>query len=506
MVVHQQEQGAVLQDTWSGLYRDGWQGLIVPEAFSHPAKFARGLIQHIYKHVREEGWLLPGQCVLDPFGGVSLGGLDAALHGYQHVAVELEAHFHRLAEANVALWAQRYAQLPQWRQPLCRQGDSRALSTVLQAADCLSASPPYADGCIHTTGQSATAIRQAARRMAPHRGTWGTNQGGDSLSAYSHNPANLGNLPPGDIAAVVSSPPYAAALSGSTNMDDADRAHRVAIGKNPDSAGSGYPRHYGDTPGNLATLPPGDIAAVVSSPPYASTLDHAHGNTQWTPERMPQRSDGTRMRPGQSMPSQYSDNPANLGNLAPDQLGNTHGTTFWEAARDILDQVYAILAPGAPAIWVTKQYVRNRALVDFPGDWRRLCEAVGFVTLHEHHALLSEEHGTQGDLWQGETRHRTKRTSFFRRLAEAKGSPEITHETVYCMIKPGLEFLAPDGDEVADVGLVMASPPYLDPRASSSRDDGHPLDARAGRSVERFNEYGTTAGQLGTMPPGTPPG
>ncbi len=29
---------------WTGCYDDGWRDLIVPEAFSHPAKMARGLV------------------------------------------------------------------------------------------------------------------------------------------------------------------------------------------------------------------------------------------------------------------------------------------------------------------------------------------------------------------------------------------------------------------------------------------------------------------------------
>jgi hypothetical protein len=88
---HAGGEGAMMRsDTWTDCYRDGWQGLIVSDAYAHPAKFARGLIQHIYQHAREEGWIAPGSVVLDCFGGVSLGALDACLMGCTHVAVELE--------------------------------------------------------------------------------------------------------------------------------------------------------------------------------------------------------------------------------------------------------------------------------------------------------------------------------------------------------------------------------------------------------------------------------
>ena len=52
-----------------------------------------------------------------------------------------------------------------------------------------------------------------------------------------------------------------------------------------------------------------------------------------------------------------------------------------------------------------------------------LCENVWFQTLHEHHALLVEHHGTQRQLFDEEdTEHQTVRKSFFRRLHEAKRS------------------------------------------------------------------------------------
>ncbi len=66
---------------WRGCYREGWQGEIVPEAFSHPAKFSRSLIRRIYEHVIEQGWIAPGQAMMDPFGGVALGALDTSRFG-----------------------------------------------------------------------------------------------------------------------------------------------------------------------------------------------------------------------------------------------------------------------------------------------------------------------------------------------------------------------------------------------------------------------------------------
>jgi hypothetical protein len=85
---------------------------------------------------------------------------------------------------------------------------------------------------------------------------------------------------------------------------------------------------------------------------------------------------------------------------------------------------------------VVKSFVRNKEIVDFPGQWRQLCEVVGFVTLHEHHALLVRHTGTSMTLEGGTVEHKTESKSFFRRLAEKNGSPRIDFEVVLCMEKP----------------------------------------------------------------------
>ena len=45
---------------WHKCYDDGWKGIIVPEAFSHPAKMSRGLLERILAHAKEQGWLHSG--------------------------------------------------------------------------------------------------------------------------------------------------------------------------------------------------------------------------------------------------------------------------------------------------------------------------------------------------------------------------------------------------------------------------------------------------------------
>src|SRR5689334_22116918 len=69
------------------------------------------------------------------------------------------------------------------------------------------------------------------------------------------------------------------------------------------------------------------------------------------------------------------------------------------------------------AVFVVKDFVKAGRIVPFSDQWRRLCEAVGFETLHEHHAELVRHQGTSHTLEGGEVKHIKSSKSFFRRVA-----------------------------------------------------------------------------------------
>ena len=75
------------------------------------------------------------------------------------------------------------------------------------------------------------------------------------------------------------------------------------------------------------------------------------------------------------------------------------------------------------------------ARVPFSDQWQALCEAVGFVPVCQHRALLVTGEGVQTDAFGPDKKLRRERKSFFRRLAEAKGSPRIDFEDVRCFTK-----------------------------------------------------------------------
>src|SRR5688500_7420705 len=115
-------------DSWNGCYPSNWKGVIIPEAIAHPAKFSSRLIRRIYEHMIGQGWLHEGDTVLDPFGGVALGALDALRLGLRWRGVELEARFFELGNKNIGHWNAKFGTMPRWSgDAVLLNGDSRKL-------------------------------------------------------------------------------------------------------------------------------------------------------------------------------------------------------------------------------------------------------------------------------------------------------------------------------------------------------------------------------------------
>jgi hypothetical protein len=139
-------------DVWEDCYDKGWGKLIVPDAFCHPAKFSRNLIERIYNHA-DNKWLKKGDFVLDPFGGVALGALSAITRGIDWVGVELEEKFVNLGRQNIEFWNNLYQPASIERSKLgvakIIHGDSRKLkfhvAKLIGTPNLIVSSPPYAD-------------------------------------------------------------------------------------------------------------------------------------------------------------------------------------------------------------------------------------------------------------------------------------------------------------------------------------------------------------------------
>lgn len=390
-------------DDWTGCYPSNWKGIITPEAIAHPAKFSSRLIRRIYAHLSEEGWVKAGDTIVDPFGGVALGAFDAMRNGLNWVGVELEPRFVDMGNANILLWRNRYTWWKGTAQLL--RGDSRHLLDVIKSATSMVSSPPYS--------------RSLDDGHPKNKRTDGT------FFTYGFDtPGQLGAMKSGDFDAVISSPPFRAQTGGSNQTNSTGPlADKGIIARH---AAGNRAIGYGETPGDISKLPDGDFDAALSSPPYKNDPFTPGIDMSKTPSRKPEWNNKVVQDRLDQQAQGYGETEGQLVNAED----------FWSAARAIVEQVYLALAPGGHAVWVCKDFVKNKARVPFCDQWRQLCEAVGFVTVHEHHALLVRSKGTSITLDGEHIKHTVESKSFFRRLAENKGSPRIDWETIWCMEKP----------------------------------------------------------------------
>jgi hypothetical protein len=525
-------------------YGDGWTDQeLVPEAFAHPAKAAKGLLRLIFDDLFRRGELKKGDTVIDPFGGIGSTGIEATSRGCRAVCCELEEKFYRLMLENFELHRRTWLAAGD-PLPVAVLGDSRNLAALMgpALADAAVSSPPYVSS-LESGGEGPGAKSPGDRaRYASdesYQRSFRRLPGGDGV-AYGTTPGQLGALPPGTppADAAVSSPPYAETSVTALNKESASGGQGNAFrrtGKSPRGRKAMRNEQYADTPGQLGALPPGEAPladAAVSSPPFldarSETTPSIKGNTptrhdpeSWgaTPGQLgalppgqapqsdcavssPPFSDAkahpslgdlvgaggdllnhctTGARPGDE---RYGTAPGQLGALPPGEapqadcaissppyaeslkgdnseqetaaesrakrktpggslgqsqrhagygsdgnLGNTAGATFWDAARIIVRQTWLCLKDGAMTAWIVKSYVKNKKVVPFPEQWAALLAECGFVVERVARAWLVQEAREPG-LFEAEVVTRKERKSFFRRLAEKKGSPRIDYEVV----------------------------------------------------------------------------
>ena len=444
-----------------------------------------GLLKRILAHVKIQGWLKEGDVIVDPFGGIGSTGILGAYEGYQVVCCELEQKFVDLAEQNFELHKDAWVEFGN-PFPIILQGDSRRLCEVVEKATVIISSPPYSESLnAEKSGIDWSKLKEGGKKKTMSREKYGCN--------YGQTPGNLGAMKPGKVDVILSSPPYAETLKGDgTQKETAADSH--AKRTDPKAGGplgqSQRTQGYGSK-GNLGNLKAGKVDMVVSSPPYAESLSSEKDGIDWSKTHREDGSIRDRTKEGAYKKRgtgyeqlQHSKSKDNLGNLksgdvdcvisspphegtfnysknagraenvkrremkmkyggltaySPNekQIGNYVGDTFWQAAKTIVEQCHQILKPGGHAIWVVKSFVRKGKIVDFPGDWQRLCESVGFKTVCIHHAMLVKETSHKTLFGHTETK-RKERKSFFRRLAESKGSPRIDYEVVLCMERSGV--------------------------------------------------------------------
>ena len=172
---------------WHGCYDDSWKatGLLVDEAYAHPAKFSYGLIARIIAHGLDRGYWKPGDVIGDCFAGVACGGLVAAFRGLRWVGVELEPRFVELANRNIER-NRRKLEAAGDPMPVVVQGDSRRFAEIVGECGAVVTSPPFVD-CLHQSDKTMLAPHQQAK--------YGRNESAASVKAhpYGHTPGQIGN-------------------------------------------------------------------------------------------------------------------------------------------------------------------------------------------------------------------------------------------------------------------------------------------------------------------------
>lgn len=253
--------------TWHGCYDDNWNGLITPESFSHPAKMANGLVNRIFDYAIAQGWIVPGEStVVDPFGGIGSTGIVGASRGVKVLCCELEQKFVDLAKQNFELHRHTWEACGD-PLPVIVQGDSRRLCEVLgpQLAACVIGSPPFSTSQQSRDGDfvmESTEVNPTARKLDTRT----------YFPAGQDSDGNLAAMPTGDVAAIISSPPYSEGLGHGGRPGQAPNDTRGTL--------AAMEVGYGTAPGNIGNLPPGDVAAIVSSPPFLGARSGTTASTE----------------------------------------------------------------------------------------------------------------------------------------------------------------------------------------------------------------------------------
>ena len=326
----------VIECDWHGLYRAKWgRNRLQPESFAHPAKAAYGLAVRIAKYLLEQNYIRPGDLVLDPFGGIGGFALPLIERGVNVVLVELEQRFNDMAQGCECTGISKEDWIRfQGRYDKARYLDGRywCPRCVMQAQTV----PPRKFNPFKFTSDewarwndrgfhqptlfgsvgSATYERNSGRIpfTGPHHYTgnleaWNeAGYEGRAVMLQGDSRRLCDVLAGAGVAGAVSSPPYAgiATSSGQRLV-----GHGKAQLQRRWSEWHEDTDRYGETPGQLASLPEGDVpqvqaGAVVSSMPYANSLKQ---EGQFQKVGSPGYTGLKAMNDG------YSRDPANLGNL-----------------------------------------------------------------------------------------------------------------------------------------------------------------------------------------------
>jgi DNA modification methylase len=353
-------------------------------AVPHPAKMNTNLLEFLIENYTREGYT-----ILDPMAGTGSLGVVASLLGRNAIQVELEPRFYEWMEKareNV----ERHPTLTPKGRIINILGDARRLSELLCTVDTVITSPPYAETISDKAGGPTSVEKVGVSTITARQ--------------YSDSGDNIGNLPLGNVDAIITSPPYASSLEGTTRHTRGGIASR-----DPKLAQSG----------TYSVMETGELDETILRLRAFGRTDPKAGGPY-----------------GSSLAHPYSPNPGNIGNLDNSEqdyvllekekgldtlyarLTRNGKPTYLSEMLKVYHEMYKVLKPGGLAIVVVKPYIRNKKIIDLPYYTYLLMERVGFK-LEKLYKL------------------RLRTMSFWRILYYKKypDIPKITHEYVIVMKK-----------------------------------------------------------------------
>jgi DNA modification methylase len=353
----------------------------------------------------------------------------------------------------------------------------------LKGVDAVITSPPYVDGFRHNPQNAERRIQkliEVEKRAVEKGQKWAVSSEevirrryAQQDLGYGRSKGNIGNLPLGNVDAVITSPPYEGSLEGTTRHTRGGIASRdpalAQTGSYATVMSFGVPVGYSPNKDNIGNLKSEDeeyealVDAVITSPPYAheSTASgktrlekqglfkmghskeqpyteedyrkwdkHKEGNigkrklfirVPCSPEEA-QFHDTRRGRKGTIWEwtkevEATSEIVERIQKLKNEKKGRSE--TYLEAMFKVYSEMWKVLKPGGRAIIIVKPFIRNKKVVDLPYHTWLLMARVGF----ELEKLC---------------KLRLKNTSFWRVLYSKKYPkvPKINHEYILVCRKP----------------------------------------------------------------------
>jgi len=214
---------------------------------------------------------------------------------------------------------------------------------------------------------------------------------------------------------ILTSPPFVDCLHGAEGKIS---LAAQGVGADGEKRGGKINKSYGQTPGQIGRLKAGNlkVSSIVTSPPFMDCHNivpvEAHSR-QVTSERVK-----SKIEYGKTV----------------GQIGNDKNETYWQAMTQVYQECHRALKPGGYIIVVVKAYVKNKKRVHLPMQTLKLLISLGFTPVERIKAMLvtkSVNHGLFGE----DIITEKARKSFFRRLAESKGSPKIDWEEILVVRK-----------------------------------------------------------------------